>query len=76
MNQAGFITISGTVITTAAAINASVTAPVTNITGAAVLTYVGGVVEVVGALTQIRGGKVDVISKGALVEKGSVITLN
>lgn len=76
MNQAGFITISGTVITTAAAINASVTAPVTNITGAALLTNVGGIVEVVGGLTQVRGGKVDIIASGALVQQGAPITLN
>jgi type VI secretion system secreted protein VgrG len=44
MNQAGFITLSGTVISTAAAINASITAPVVTLTGAMALSISGALV--------------------------------
>jgi type VI secretion system secreted protein VgrG len=76
MNQAGFIEISGTVLAIAGAVNCSMTAPITNVTGAVLLTAVGGVTEVAGMLTQVRGTKVDVLSEGPLVAKGNPITLN
>lgn len=55
MNKAGFITITGTVITTAAAVNASVSAPLTEIVGGVLLTEMGGVTLIQGGVTQVRG---------------------
>lgn len=84
MNSGGMITISGTIITTAAAANAAVAAPLTQIVGAAMLTTVGGVNMMSGGvckvaalgLTSISGGKVDVVASGITSIKGGTIELN
>jgi type VI secretion system secreted protein VgrG len=84
MNSGGIITITGTIITTAAAANASVVAPLTEVVGAAMLTTVGGInmlqggVVKVGALglCSISGGKTDVVASGVNQIKGSTIKLN
>ena len=84
MNSGGVITITGTIITTAAAANASVTAPLTQIVGGALLTtggginmMTGGVCKVASAgLASVSGEKVDVASSGETSIKGGLITLN
>lgn len=75
MDKGGFITLTGTVLTIAGAAQASLSAPVTNVTGAVLLTNMGAVIEVAGGLTQVRGKKVDVVG-GTTVIKGAPITLN
>jgi type VI secretion system secreted protein VgrG len=84
MNAGGVITITGTIITTAAAANASVVAPLTQIVGGAMLTTIGGINMMNGAvchvgaasLASVAGPKVDVASPGTTAIKGSQITLN
>lgn len=84
MNSGGVITITGTIITTAAAANASVVAPLTQVVGGVMLTTVGGInmmsggVCHVGAagLASVAGGKVDVAASGTTAIKGGLITLN
>ena len=55
MNQAGFITISGTVIAVGGAVSCAMVAPLTQITGAVMLSEVGGVIDVRGGVTTIHG---------------------
>ena len=84
MNSGGVITISGTIITTMAAANAAVVAPMTQVVGAAMLNTIGGInimsggVCHVGAagLASVGGSKVDVVSSGKTSIKGGIITLN
>ena len=84
MNSGGVITISGTIITTAAAANASVIAPLTQVVGGVMLTTIGGVNMMSGAvckvgaagLASVSGGKVDVAASGETAIKGGQITLN
>ena len=84
MNSGGVITITGTIITTAAAANAAVVAPLTQIVGGAMLTTVGGINSMNGGvckvaaagLNSISGGKVDVVASGKTAIKGGLITLN
>ncbi|MEM0924971.1 MAG: type VI secretion system tip protein TssI/VgrG, partial [Planctomycetota bacterium] len=84
MNQAGVITITGTIITTAAASNASVMAPMTQVVGGAMLTTSGGINLMKGSvckvaaagLASMSGSKVDVVSKCETKIKGAKITLN
>lgn len=84
MNSGGVITISGTIITTAAAANAAVAAPTTQIVGGAMLTTVGGINMMNGAvckvaaagLASVSGGKVDVVASGTTKIEGGTITLN
>ncbi len=84
MNSGGIINITGTIITTAAAANAAVAAPLTQIVGAAMLTTVGGVNMMTGGvckvaaagLASVSGGKVDVTASGTTAIKGGLITLN
>jgi type VI secretion system secreted protein VgrG len=84
MTSGGMITITGTIITTAAAANASVVAPMTQVVGGVMLTTIGGVnmmtggVVHVGAagLASVAGGKVDLAATGTNAIKGGKITLN
>ena len=85
MNQAGVITISGTLVSMLAAINANVAAPITNISGAMLLTQTGlvnlsaGVVNRMdGASTAVvnSGGTAALTSGGETIVKGSVVKLN
>jgi type VI secretion system secreted protein VgrG len=85
MNAGGVITITGTIITTAAAANASVIAPLTEVVGGVMLTTIGGAVNMlqgavvkVGALglCSISGGKTDVVASGENQIKGATIKLN
>jgi len=83
MNSGGVINITGTIITTAAAANASVVAPMTQVVGGAMLTTVGGlnimsggVTQVLGGLASVAGGKVDLAATGTTAIKGGTITLN
>ncbi|MCC7374736.1 MAG: type VI secretion system tip protein VgrG [Verrucomicrobiales bacterium] len=76
MNQAGFITISGTVISTAAAVNASVVAPLTEIVGAAMLAEAGGLIKIFGGVTHVGAAGMTKVS-GATVfseAKGDHVT--
>ncbi|MDA1016550.1 MAG: type VI secretion system tip protein TssI/VgrG [Planctomycetota bacterium] len=83
MNAGGVITLTGTIITVAAAANASVVAPMTQIVGGAMLTTIGGinmmqggVTHVAGAaLCSVAGAKVDVVG-GQTQIKGAPIKLN
>ncbi len=84
MNSGGVITISGTIITTAAAANAAVAAPLTQVVGGVMLTTVGGINMTSGGvckvsalgLASVSGGKVDVVASGVTAIKGGTITLN
>jgi type VI secretion system secreted protein VgrG len=84
MNSGGVITITGTIITTAAAANASVVAPLTEVIGGAMLATFGSLnmltgiaVEVyAGSLCSISGSKTDVVASGLNEIKGSIIKLN
>ncbi|MGL4421571.1 MAG: type VI secretion system Vgr family protein, partial [Gemmataceae bacterium] len=85
MNQAGFITISGTVITAAAAANLAMAAPLVEVAGAVSTMIMGGVTMVEGGVTHIgsrkltsvtSGGQVDVVAAADLVAKGTTIKLN
>jgi len=83
MNSGGVITITGTIITVAAAANASVVAPLTQVIGGAMLASVGGINMLTGGVTKVgaaglcsvSGGKVDVAG-GQTTVKGSPIKLN
>jgi len=66
MNQAGVITISGNIITTAAAVTATVAAPITSITGAMVLTLAGGLSMHLGGISLVMGGST--IVQGGIVK--------
>lgn len=85
MNQAGFITISGTVINIAAAVNANMAAPITNVAGAILSTNTGAVNLVTGANTLIATGgsvarvtasQVETIAKGDNVVQGALVKIN
>jgi type VI secretion system secreted protein VgrG len=84
MNKGGVITISGTIIAVAGAANCSMTAPVTNVTGAVLLTAMGAITRVQGkTLTQVMADKVEVNGTNVAVEasanlmaKGAPILLN
>jgi type VI secretion system secreted protein VgrG len=62
MNQAGFITISGTVVTVAGAANCNMTAPLTNVSGGLLMCSglinmtSGAIMQVNGSATTVRGG--------------------
>lgn len=83
MNAGGVITITGTIITLAAAANAAVAAPLTQVIGGAMLTTIGGINMLEGgvthvgaaALCSVSGGKVDVAG-GQTSIKGAPIKLN
>jgi type VI secretion system secreted protein VgrG len=83
MNSGGVITLSGTIITTAAAASASVVAPMTQVIGGVMLTTVGGINMLQGATTlvdaaalaSVSGAKVDVAG-GTTSIKGAPIKLN
>lgn len=85
MNQAGFITISGTVINIAAAVNANMAAPITNVAGAILSTNTGAVNLVTGANTliatggsvaRVTGGQVETLANGDNVVKGTMVKIN
>ncbi|MBL8866595.1 MAG: type VI secretion system tip protein VgrG [Planctomycetia bacterium] len=77
MNQAGLITISGTIVAVAGAANCSMTAPVTNVTGGVLLTAMGAVTRVQGfKLAQLKGARTDVEASTELSLKGAPIKLN
>ncbi|MFN0105995.1 MAG: type VI secretion system Vgr family protein [Bryobacteraceae bacterium] len=66
MNQAGVITISGNIITTAAAVTATVAAPITSVTGAMVLTLAGSLSMHLGGISLVMGGST--IVQGGIVK--------
>lgn len=84
MNQAGFITISGTVVTIAAAANASMVAPMTEVAGGALLALAGAVIMEKGGIVRIDasslmhvgGSKVEVIGSGETIVQGAPVKLN
>lgn len=68
MNQAGFITISGSVISIAGTVNTNMTAPVTNVTGAMLLTLTGAVNLSLGAVCRTQAATLASINSGAQAE--------
>jgi len=84
MNQAGFISITGTVITSAATVNNSMVAPMTEVVGAVMLTQAGAVVLIEGGATHVRGevlaalkgATVNVIADGDNVVQGAQVKIN
>jgi len=66
MNQAGVITITGNIITTAAAVTATVAAPITSVAGAMVLTLAGGLSMHLGGISLVMGGST--IVQGGIVK--------
>ncbi len=84
MNQAGIITITGTLVTMAGAINVNVAAPITNIAGAMLLTNTGAINLSNGMLTRVEGsmlghfggGKAELVASGECLVQGSMVKLN
>ncbi|HWL94620.1 MAG TPA: type VI secretion system tip protein TssI/VgrG, partial [Phycisphaerae bacterium] len=84
MNQAGFISITGTVITSAATVNNSMVAPMTEVVGAIMLTQAGAVVLIEGGATHVRGevlaalkgAEVNVVAKADNVIQGGQVKIN
>ncbi|MCW5753955.1 MAG: type VI secretion system tip protein VgrG [Phycisphaeraceae bacterium] len=78
MNQAGFITISGTVINVAGAANCNMAAPVTSVTGGLLMMTNGAINMVNGAaLTTVNsGGKASVKAAGDAMVQGATVKLN
>ena len=75
MNQAGVISITGTLVTMAASIVANVAAPITNINGSCLLTQTGILNVSGGALNAVVGGVVNV-SGGMTNVNGSPVNIN
>lgn len=84
MNQAGIITISGTLVTMMGTINANVAAPITNVSGALLLTNTGAINLSQGIVTRVEGsalghfggGKAELVASGECLVKGPVVKLN
>lgn len=77
MNQAGFITLSGVVINIAAAINANMAAPITNVVGAVMSTNTGAVNVVTGGVVaRVMGAQVEAIASGDNVVRGGTVKIN
>lgn len=85
MNQAGFITISGSVVSIAGTVNTNMTAPVTNVTGAMLLTLTGAVNLSLGAVCRTQAAtlasinsvaQAEVVAGADAVVKGSNVKLN
>ncbi|MFZ1642883.1 MAG: type VI secretion system tip protein TssI/VgrG [Candidatus Contendobacter sp.] len=84
MNQAGVITISGSLITVAGTVNINVAAPVTTVTGAALMTTTGAINLVNGAITRVvgsslghfEGGKAELVSGSETLVMGPVVKIN
>ncbi len=84
MNSAGIISISGTMIAIAGAANASLTAPITNVTGAVMLTNSGAVNLVQGVVTRVAGSslahvggaKAEVVGGNETVIQGGTVKIN
>lgn len=68
MNQAGFITITGSVISIAGTVNTNMTAPMTNVTGAILLTMTGAVNLTVGAVCRTQAATLASINSGQQAE--------
>lgn len=83
MNQAGVITISGSLITVAGTVNINVAAPITNVSGAALMTTTGAVNLVYGGVTYVEGGirghfgggKAELIGNGSTLVKGPTVNV-
>ncbi|MGE3164601.1 MAG: type VI secretion system Vgr family protein [Planctomycetota bacterium] len=77
MNQAGFITLSGTVINIAAAVNANMVAPVTNVVGAVMSTNTGAVNIVTGGVVaRMVGSQVETVAECDNVVRGAKVKIN
>ena len=83
MNQAGVITISGSLITVAGTVNINVAAPITNVVGEALMTTTGAVNLVSGDVTRVfgsslghfEGGKAELIGNGSTLVKGPKVNV-
>lgn len=85
MNQAGVITISGTLVSMLAAINANVAAPITNVSGAMLLTQTGTVNLSAGVINRMdaaatavvnSGGSAAMTAGGDAIVQGALVKLN
>jgi type VI secretion system secreted protein VgrG len=85
MNQAGFITISGSVISVVGTVNTSMTAPITNVTGAVLLTMAGAANLSFGAVCRTTAsnllslnssGQGELVASGDAVVQGKQVKLN
>ena len=77
MNQAGFITLSGMVINIAAAVNANMAAPITNVVGAVMSTNTGAVNVVTGGVVaRVTGAQVETLASGDNVVRGGKVKIN
>lgn len=85
MNQAGVITISGSLITVAGTVNINVAAPITNVTGTALMTTTSlGLNLVYGTITRVKGsslghfegGKAELIGGSETIINGGVVKIN
>ncbi|MER2529647.1 MAG: type VI secretion system tip protein TssI/VgrG [Candidatus Competibacter denitrificans] len=84
MNQAGVITISGSLITVAGTVNINMAAPITNIVGAGLMTTTGAINRVSGTITHVvgsslghfEGGKAELVSGSETLVMGPVVKIN
>ena len=85
MNQAGVITISGTLVTMAGSINANVAAPITNVAGAILCTSTGAVNLTSGVVARVQGASMaslisadqaEVVGGGDTVIQGAKVKIN
>ena len=84
MNQAGIISIAGTIVSMTGAINANVASPLTNIAGSILLTNTGAINLSSGVLTRVEGtalghyggGKTEVIAEGECLVQGAEVKIN
>ncbi|WP_295435457.1 type VI secretion system Vgr family protein [uncultured Thiodictyon sp.] len=84
MNQAGVITITGSLITVGGTVNINVAAPITTVTGAAVMMTTGAINLVNGGITRIvgtslghfEGGKAELVSSSETLVMGPVVKIN
>lgn len=84
MNQAGVITISGSLITVAGTVSINMAAPITNVVGAALMTTTGAVNLVNGTITRVvgsslghfEGGKAELVSGSETLVMGPVVKIN
>ncbi|MCU0650471.1 MAG: hypothetical protein MUF00_20965 [Gemmatimonadaceae bacterium] len=85
MNQAGFITIKGMVISILGGMNCNMTAPMTNVTGSILLTNTATVAITAGAVIRSHaatlnhmgsGGKATIVASDDAIVQGATVKLN
>jgi hypothetical protein len=76
MNQAGFITISGMVISVAGGVTCTMAAPVTTVVGGILMTTTGAVNVSTGAVNKISGRMLASVTGGVTDIKGDTVNIN